>query len=111
NGELSDDWQDAWDSFCGLDLSGKTVALFGLGDQEGYDEEYLDAMGTIYDQVVSSGATVVGEWEVSDEYTHSESKAVRDGKFVGLALDEDNQDDLSDERIEKWCDQIKGSVL
>jgi flavodoxin I len=109
-GELQDDWEEAWDEFCDLDFSGKTVALYGLGDQEGYGDEFVDAMGIIYDQVIAKGAKVVGNWPV-DGYDFESSNAVRDGSFVGLAIDEDNQDDMTEERIAAWCEDIKRSIL
>jgi len=104
-GDLQDDWEDYFVNLSKVDFSSKTVALFGLGDQEEYCDNYLDAMGTIYDEVVSNGARVVGSWS-TDGYEHEESTAIRDGEFVGLALDEDNQDDLSDDRITAWIEQI-----
>lgn len=109
-GELQDDWEDLWSDFCEIDFSGKTVALFGLGDQEGYAEEFVDALGTLYQQVQTAGAHVVGFTSV-DGYDHDESKAQVDGQFVGLVVDEDNQDDLTQERIEAWTNSIKTSIL
>lgn len=111
DGDLQDDWDDAWSDFCNLDFSGKTVALFGLGDQESYADNYVDAMGTLYEQVTQKGATVVGQWPSSD-YSHEESKAQKEeGFFVGLALDEDNESELTDERINVWCNEIKEDIL
>ena len=111
DGELQDDFDESWDQFTSIDFSGKTVALFGLGDQDGYGEYYADAMGIIYEKVIENGANVVGSVEVTDEYYFEESKAVKDGSFVGLALDEDNQSELTKERITTWCNQIKGEIL
>lgn len=110
DGELQDDLEEAWDEFCTLDFSGKTVALFGLGDQDGYADEYVDAMGIIYEQVSKNGATVIGSWS-ADGYDHETSRAQVDDTFVGLALDEDNQSELSDERISGWCEIIKSEML
>ena len=93
-----------------VDFSDKTVALFGLGDQEEYCDNFLDGMGTLYDKVVEGGATVVGNWS-TDGYDHDESTAIRNDEFVGLALDEDNQDELSNERVEKWVEQISPYFL
>ena len=104
-GDLQDDWEDYINNLNEENLLNKTVAMFGLGDQEEYCDNFLDAMGTIYDKVIESGATVVGSWS-SDGYEFDESTALRDGEFVGLALDEDNQDELSDERIHAWIEQI-----
>jgi len=111
DGELQDDWEDEWSNFTELDLSNKTIALFGLGDQEGYGENFVDAMGIVYEHLVENEVSVVGKWEVTDEYFHEESRAIVDDMFVGLALDEDNQDDLSEERIAKWCESISQDIL
>lgn len=111
SGDLQDDWESEWSEFKKIDFSGKTVALFGLGDQESYGENYLDAMGTIYEAVVKNGAMIVGKWS-SDGYNHYESSAeVEKGFFVGLALDEDNESDKTASRIEQWCSQIKDKIL
>ncbi len=106
-GEFQDDWEDFdWDD---VNLEGKTVALFGMGDQESYAEEYCNALGLLYEKVTEKGANVVGEWE-NDGYEFEDSNALNDaGKFVGLALDSDNQDDLTEERVEKWVESIKSN--
>ena len=110
-GELQDDWEEAMDDFSDIDFSKKTVALFGLGDQDDYAEYFLDAMGMIYDQVLVMGGNVIGSFDIDDDFYHEESKAIVNDKFVGLALDEDNQNDLSDNRITKWCDDIRSEIL
>lgn len=104
SGDLQDDW-DAFD-FGGLSLGGKTVALFGLGDSQSYSDEYCNAMGKLYDAVIAAGATVVGSVS-TDGYTFDGSDSVRDGKFVGLALDADNEADKTEERALAWIGQIK----
>ncbi|MBN2896811.1 MAG: flavodoxin [Campylobacterales bacterium] len=109
SGDLQDDWDSYMPKLEKIDFSGKTVALFGLGDQEEYAENYLDAMGTLYDVVVKNGAEVVGSWP-NDGYDFDESTALRDDAFVGLALDEDNQSDLTGERVKRWCAQIRASL-
>jgi len=110
DGELNDDLDEMWDDFCAIDFSGKTVAIFSLGDQDGYGDTFCDALGIIYEQVTSSGGTVVGSTS-TDGYDYDESKGEVDGKFVGLVIDEDNQDDLTDERISAWAEDIKGDIL
>ncbi|WP_294967181.1 flavodoxin [Sulfurimonas sp.] len=105
DGDLQDDWEDYFSNVSKIDFSTKTVALFGLGDQEEYPDTYLDAMGTLYTELMNNSATVVGSWP-TDGYEHDESTAIIDGEFVGLALDEDNQDDLTDTRIDSWIEQI-----
>lgn len=106
-GELQEDWGAIWDELSGLTLAGKHAALFGLGDQEGYGEWFLDAMGLLYQELQVTGINFIGYWD-NQGYTFDASKAlINDGKqFVGLALDEDSQYELSDERIATWCEQI-----
>ncbi len=106
-GELQEDWGSVWQELDGLNLQGKTIALFGLGDQEGYGEWFLDAMGLLHDKLVTKNVNLIGYWE-NQGYQFCASKALTpDGTyFVGLALDEDSQYDKSDERIEQWCQQV-----
>ncbi len=106
-GDLQDDWEDIFDEFKAVNFSGKTVALFGNGDQEGYPDNYLDAMGTLYTQAVENGANVIGNGWSQEGYDFDESTAIVDGAFVGLAIDEDNQDDLTEKRITQWVESIK----
>jgi flavodoxin I len=104
-GDLQDDWEDYLANLNEENLLNKTVAIFGLGDQENYCDSFLDAMGTIYDKVVESGATVVGSWP-TDGYDFSGSTAVRDEEFVGLGVDQDNQNELTYERVSQWIELI-----
>ncbi|MFV0574338.1 MAG: flavodoxin FldB [Vibrio sp.] len=106
-GELQEDWSAVWQQIDGLSLNGKYVALFGLGDQEGYGEWFLDAMGMLHNELISTGVNFLGYWP-NEGYTFDKSKALTDdgSQFVGLALDEDSQYELTDERIATWCEQI-----
>lgn len=110
DGELNDDWEDAWSDFCKIDLSNKTIALFGLGDQESYSYEFCSALGIIYEQVIKANAKVIG-FTSTNGYYHDSSKAQIDDNFVGLIIDEDNQSDLTDKRISNWINDIKKSIL
>lgn len=109
-GDLQDDWEENWESFQNLDLSGKTVALFGLGDQDSYEDYFVDAMGTIYEQVLKNGTKKVVGFTSTSGYDFSESKAAIEESFVGLVIDEDNQSRLSDERIAAWCESVAQSI-
>ena len=106
-GELQGDWEGLYEDLDDIDLSGKTVAYFATGDQIGYADNFQDAMGIIEEKISAQGGKTIG-YTSTDGYEHSESKAVKDGKFVGLALDEDNQSDLSGDRIQAWVAQLKG---
>ncbi|MBH8561750.1 flavodoxin FldA [Nostoc sp. CENA67] len=105
-GELQSDWEDFYDELDNIDFTGKKVAYFGPGDQVGYPDTFQDALGILEEKISENGAETVGYWP-TEGYEFSESKAVRDGKFVGLALDEDNQSDLTEERIKAWVTQLK----
>jgi flavodoxin I len=108
-GELQSDWDSFFPKLHGADFRGKTVAFFGLGDQVIYADYFLDAMGILYDEFAARGATTVGAWP-DEGYEYSYSRAVRDGVFVGLALDADNQDDLTASRVTTWADQLRRSL-
>lgn len=101
-GELQADWALAVEELSGLELSGIRVALFGTGDQLTYHDSYLDALGVLAARFEARGAVLAGAWPAAG-YDHSASRALRGGRFVGLALDEDNQAALSAARIRRWC--------
>lgn len=105
-GELQDDWYDGVSLLKGANLNGKTIALFGCGDSESYCDTFCGAMGEIYDALKDSGARFVGQVDASG-YTYDDSTAVHDGKFVGLALDDVNESDRTEERIDAWIEAIK----
>ncbi|MEI4548775.1 MULTISPECIES: flavodoxin FldB [Pseudoalteromonas] len=107
-GELQEDWESIWDDIESVNLSGKTIALFGMGDQQGYGQWFQDALGMLHDKIKPQGVTFLGYWPNSDDYEFEASKALtEDGtQFVGLALDEDSQYEKSDERIATWVEQV-----
>ena len=106
-GELQADWDGYFEELDDIDFSGKKIAYFGTGDQIGYEENFQDAMGILEEKISELGGTTVGNWP-TDGYEFEGSKAVKNGKFVGLALDDDNQSELTEERIKKWVAQVKG---
>ncbi len=105
-GDLQADWEGIYDELDEIDFTGKKVAYFGVGDQVGYADNFQDAMGILEEKISSLGGVTVGYWSTNG-YEHSASKAVKNGKFVGLAIDEDNQSDLTDQRIQTWVSQLK----
>ena len=108
-GELQDDWYDGIKVIQGANLSGKTVALFGCGDSESYPDTFVGGMAELYNAAKNAGANIIGAVS-TDGYTFDESEAVVDGKFVGLALDEVNEDDKTDERINAWVEENKQNL-
>ncbi len=105
-GDLQDDWEDFLPELEDVDLEGKTVALFGLGDSDSYPDTFCDAMGTLYDFFEGKGCKMLGRVD-TEGYTFDDSTAVRDNQFVGLAINEDGESDLTDERVSNWVEALK----
>jgi flavodoxin I len=104
-GDLQDDWEGFLPALAKVDLTGKIIALFGLGDSSSYPDTFVDGMGTIYEALKEKGCTIVGMVDPK-EYNFDDSSANIDGKFVGLPLDEDNESDQTEKRVAKWLEQI-----
>ncbi|ACK71283.1 flavodoxin [Gloeothece citriformis PCC 7424] len=109
-GELQSDWEGFYDELDQIDFTGKKVAYFGAGDQVGYADNFQDAMGILEEKISSLGGKTVGYWP-ADDYDFNESKAFKNGKFIGLAIDEDNQGDLTKSRVKTWTTQLKSEFL
>ncbi|MEL6385668.1 MAG: flavodoxin FldA [Cyanobacteria bacterium J06626_18] len=108
-GDVQDDWDAVIEDLDEVDFGGKTIAYFGTGDQVGYADNFQDAMGILEEKISELGGKTIGYWP-ADGYDHSESKAIRDGKFCGLALDDDNESEKTESRIQTWCSQIKSEM-
>lgn len=108
-GEMQDDWYDGVKVLKNAGLNGKIVALFGCGDSESYSDTFCGGMKELYDAVVEAGANVLPGVS-TDGYTFDDSEAVDGDRFVGLALDDVNEDDKTEERIDAWLEAIKPSL-
>lgn len=109
DGDLQDDWDDIVSDMESLDLSGKKVALFGVGDASSYGESFCSAIGLIYNLLKNSNAKFIGAVEL-DGYEFEDSAALVDGRFVGLPIDEDNDSSETEERIERWVESLKSEI-
>lgn len=109
-GELQDDWEIFLPKLKKMDLSGKKVALFGIGDSSSYSDTFCDGMGTLYWEVQNTGCTFCGAVPAYS-YTFDASTAVINDKFVGLPIDEVNENHLTNERIAQWVSQLKSECL
>jgi flavodoxin I len=108
-GELQSDWDGFYESeMDAMSFVGKKVAYFGTGDQVGYADNFQDAMGILEEKITSLGGQTVGMTS-SDGYDHDASKAQKGSQFVGLALDEGNQPELSEARIKAWVAEVRSS--
>lgn len=105
-GEAQEDWVKVLPEMEKIDFKGKKVAVVGLGNQFAFGESFVGGMRVLYDAVVKSGAEIIG-FTSTEGYKYEESEAVIDDHFVGLALDENNQDDETPERIMDWIKELK----
>ena len=111
-GGIQSDWEDLGDELSALDLNGKLVAFYGLGDQFGYGDYFLDAMGWLYEHLQKSGATFIGSWSTEGyDFTASRACIENNDQFVGLGIDEDQQFELTDERVEQWVIQLYAEMM
>ncbi len=108
-GEMQDDWYDGVKVLQGADLKGKTIALFGCGDAESYGDTFVGGIGELYNAIKDSGAKFIGAVS-TDGYNFSDSDAIVDGKFIGLPLDDVNEDDKTDGRIDAWIAAISPNL-
>lgn len=103
NTDANNEWLNFYDLIHSMDLTGKKVALFGLGDQVLYPDNFVDSMAILREEFLKQGATIVGAWP-TEGYDFSDSKAVDGDYFFGLAIDEDQQAELTEKRILGWID-------
>ncbi len=104
-GNATESWEEFLPTLAGQDFSGKKVAIYGLGNQKSYPDEFVNAAYFLYEQFKQCGATIIGEW-TTEGYNFQASKAVVDGCFVGLALDQENQKDLTPDRLDAWLKML-----
>lgn len=108
-GELQDEWNDNIETLKSLNLSGKKIGIFGTGDQEAYADTFCDAIGIIGEAAREAGGEIIGMTSKED-YTFNGSRALEGDKLMGLAIDINNQDDLTVSRVEKWVEQLKNEI-
>lgn len=105
-GDLQDDWEEFFPRLDSVDFTGKVVAVMALGDQQHYGETFADCVPLLVDKVIARGGTVVGFTDPQG-YSYVASRAERDGRLLGLILDEDNQADLTDARLKAWIGELR----
>jgi flavodoxin I len=106
DGELPNYWDEFVPALEDMDLKGRKIALFGLGDQKGYAENFLDGVGIMAEILESQGATLVGLTS-TEGYEFESSRALRNNQFLGLAIDYENQGSMNKQRVTAWIDQLK----
>ena len=108
-GDLQDDWESFIDEVKKSDLNGKKVALFGCGDSASYADSFGDALGKLYEVIKTKGCQLIGRNPV-EGYTYDSSEAIIDGLFAGLLTDEDNEPELTDQRVALWLGAVKKEI-
>ena len=109
DGELQSDWEEYFEEFKTIDFTGKKVAIFGLGDQLGYEEWFCDGIGILAKVILKNGGTVIGYTtkDKSYDFETTPKSIIKDDMFYGLCIDEDNQGELTQERLKNWVEQLK----
>ena len=69
-GDLQDDWENGIELLSKVELGSKKVAIFGLGDQMGYPDSFVDGMKAIYDRVIEGKGIVVGHCDTDGYDLH-----------------------------------------
>ena len=104
--DLQEDWMEFLSGLDSFIHNGKKIALYGLGDQHTYSDTFADGMGILYEWLIARNCHIVGHWPV-DGYNFKNSKALKNGKFVGLVIDEDVQFKYSSSRVKKWVEILR----
>ncbi|MDO9106089.1 MAG: flavodoxin [Methylovulum sp.] len=107
-GNATESWAEFLPKLEGHDFTGKTVAIYGLGNQKSYPDDFVSAMYYLYDAFAQCGATLIGACS-PEGYSFKLSKAIVEGRFVGLALDQENQKDLTSKRLAEWLSAIQAA--
>ena len=106
DGELPNYWDEFIPDLEDLDLKGKTIAIFGLGDQKKYSENFVDGIGLMAKILLEGGADLVGYTSI-EGYEFESSQALEGNQFMGLAIDYENQSSQNTERISNWVEKLK----
>ena len=105
-GNATTSWEEFLPTLVGQVFTGKKIAIYGLGNQKSYPNDFVSAMYYLYDSFTQCNATIIGAWDI-EGYQFNYSKAVLDGQFLGLALDQENQKDQTSERLDAWLAQLQ----
>ena len=106
SGDLEPDWEYFYNEFKHLDLSGKNIAFFGLGNSLEYADTFSSGMGILARTALKNNAELIGKWS-NEGYDYDYSYAECDADhFYGLVLDQDYEAEMTEERVEQWVRQL-----
>jgi flavodoxin long chain len=107
NKTIIDEWQEFFRKVDEISFEDKKVAIVGLGNSVLYPEHFADGIAHLHRKIADKKAKIFGFAE-AEGYTFTDSEALnKDGLFLGLPIDEDNEYDLTSERLEKWVAKLK----
>lgn len=106
DGELPGYWDEMVPELEQIDFSKTKVAIYGLGNQKEYSENFVDSIGMMAEIFEAQGAKIVG-FTSTEAYEFDSSYGVDGSQFKGLAIDVENQSGLTKERIDKWVAALK----
>lgn len=110
NGVDAGSWQEWASELADADFSGKTIAIFGLGDQQRHPDHFADGLYHLYRLFEDSGANLIGQWS-TEGYTFHASRSAVEGQFLGLVIDNSSQNPLTEGRLDQWLEEIKPRLL
>lgn len=104
-GDLQDDMAEFLKRFAEMDVNIPLGAVFGLGDAAGYEESFVDGIADMADALEAKGIKRIGDWPCAD-YTFKASRAQQGDTFKGLVIDQDNEADKTEERLNTWANRL-----
>ena len=106
DGELPNYWDEFVPELEDLDLQGREFAIFGLGDQKEYPENFADGIGIMAQLLEKQGGKITG-YTSGEGYVFEKSRALEGNRFRGLVLDQENQARLTGGRVSEWVKTLK----
>jgi flavodoxin I len=107
---IHEDWKGILPTIPYSQLGNKKIAMYGLGDQKIFPDNFADGLGLLYTIFAKSNAKIIGSWPASG-YNFRRSLALRKDHFIGLVLDEDIQMELTPGRVKEWVKSLKQELL
>jgi len=107
NESVPDEWPPFFTKIEEVNFENKKVAIVGLGNSFLYPANFADGMADLYDRIKKKNARIFGFVDAKG-YDFTDSRALNDeGIFCGLPIDEDNEEELTPSRLEKWISILK----
>lgn len=108
-GDLQSDWETLLPELAKQNLNGKLVGLFGCGDSACYSDTFCNALALIKEGLADTGCTFIGSY-APQGYSYDETAAEQDGELIGLCVDDSNESDQTDDRIDTWIAALQPHI-